>query len=155
MPIHTSKMTKWCFKGALVLALLSIGTTPGIALDKFSQMFGTAISGYDTVAYHTEGRAVKGKAEFSHEWNDANWYFASAKSRDLFAADPERYAPQFGGYCTGSLSYGMVVQANPTIFKIIDGKLYFANSVKRSRSFQDQKAIKRAHKEWATFNKEN
>ena len=151
----TSKMKNWCFKGALVLALLTIGTTPGIALDKFSQTFGTAISEYDTVAYHTEGRAVKGKAEFSYEWNDANWYFASAENRDLFAADPERYAPQFGGYCTGSLSYGMVVQANPTIFKIIDGKLYFANSVKRSKAFQDQRAIKRAHKEWATFNKEN
>ncbi len=60
--------------------------------------FGVAIKGYDTVAYHTEGRAVKGKSEFSHEWNDAKWHFASAKNRDLFAAAPERYAPKYGGY---------------------------------------------------------
>lgn len=60
--------------------------------------FGVAIKGYDTVAYHTEGRAIKGMSEYSHEWNDARWYFASAQNRDLFAADPERYAPQYGGY---------------------------------------------------------
>ncbi len=91
------KMKKWCFAGALVLALLTIGTTPGIAFGKFNQTFGTAIGGYDTVAYHTENLAVKGKSEFSYEWNDAEWHFASTENRDLFATDPERYAPQFGG----------------------------------------------------------
>ena len=60
--------------------------------------FGVAIKGYDTVAYHTERHAVKGKKDFSYEWNDAKWLFASAKNRDLFAANPERYAPQYGGY---------------------------------------------------------
>jgi hypothetical protein len=60
--------------------------------------FGVGIKGYDTVSYHTEGRAVKGKSEFSFKWNDAKWLFASAGNRDLFAADPERYAPQYGGY---------------------------------------------------------
>jgi hypothetical protein len=60
--------------------------------------FGVAIKGYDTVAYHTEGRAVKGKSEISYTWNDAKWYFAKAENRDLFAADPKRYAPQYGGY---------------------------------------------------------
>jgi YHS domain-containing protein len=93
-----SKMQKWCFKGALVLALLTIGITPGIAFDKFNQTFGIAIHGYDTVAYHTENRAVKGESEFSYEWNDAEWHFASAKNRNLFAADPDRYAPQYGGF---------------------------------------------------------
>jgi YHS domain-containing protein len=63
-----------------------------------TNVFGVAIKGYDTVAYHTENRAVKGKSQFSHKWNDAKWYFASAENRDLFAADPERYAPQYGGY---------------------------------------------------------
>ena len=94
----TPKMKKWCFTGVLVLALLAVGTTPGIAFDKFNQAFGIAIHGYDTVAYHTENRAVKGKIEFAYEWNDAEWHFASAENRDLFAADPEQYAPQYGGY---------------------------------------------------------
>ncbi len=60
--------------------------------------FGVAIKGYDTVAYHTESRAVKGKSEFSYEWTDAKWLFVSAGNRELFAADPERFAPQYGGY---------------------------------------------------------
>ena len=94
----TPKMKRWFFIGALVLALLTVGTTSGIAFDKFNQTFGIAIHGYDTVAYHTVNRAVKGKSEFSYEWNDAEWHFASAKNRDLFAADPDRYAPQYGGY---------------------------------------------------------
>ena len=63
-----------------------------------STFFGVAIKGYDTVAYHTEGRAVKGQRKYSHKWNDAKWYFTSAENRDLFAADPVRYAPQYGGY---------------------------------------------------------
>ena len=61
-------------------------------------LFGVAINGYDTVAYHTEGRAVKGNSKMSHKWNDAKWYFASQAHRDLFIKDPERYAPQYGGY---------------------------------------------------------
>ena len=60
--------------------------------------FGIAIKGYDTVAYHTEKRAVKGRKEISYEWNDAKWLFASTGNRDLFASDPERYATQYGGY---------------------------------------------------------
>ena len=60
--------------------------------------FGVAIKGYDPVAYFTEGEAVKGKKEFSHSWNEAKWYFASANNRDRFASDPEHYAPQYGGY---------------------------------------------------------
>ncbi len=63
-----------------------------------STFFGVAIKGYDTVAYHTEGRAIKGQRKYAHKWNDAKWYFTSAENRDLFVADPERYAPQYGGY---------------------------------------------------------
>ena len=63
-----------------------------------STFFGVAIKGYDTVAYHTEGRAVKGQRKYSHRWNDAKWYFTNAENRDLFIADPEKYAPQYGGY---------------------------------------------------------
>jgi hypothetical protein len=72
-----------------------------------------AIRGYDTVAYFTEGRAVKGKPEFEHAWQEARWLFASAEHRDLFASDPERYAPRFGGYCTGGLSLGYMIQPIP------------------------------------------
>jgi YHS domain-containing protein len=83
----------------LVSALFILWSSVGSAFDKVNQtFFGTAIKGYDTVAYHTEGRAVKGKSRYSYKWNDAKWHFANAENRDLFAANPERYAPQYGGY---------------------------------------------------------
>jgi len=85
--------------GFLAVAFLLNWTATGIAFEKVNQTFwGVAIKGYDTVAYHTEGRAVKGHRKYSHTWNDAKWYFSSAENRNLFAADPERYAPQYGGY---------------------------------------------------------
>lgn len=90
---------KWCSKGIVVLTFLMIGILPAIAFDEVSKSkSGVAIRGYDTVAFHTDKRAVKGKKEFSYLWNDATWYFKSAENRDLFAADPLQYAPQFGGY---------------------------------------------------------
>jgi len=83
----------------LVASTVILFTSTGMAFDEVNtNFFGVAIKGYDTVAYHSEGRAVKGKSEFSHKWNDAKWYFSSAENKDLFAADPERYAPQYGGY---------------------------------------------------------
>ena len=81
-----------------MLAFLTMGISPGMAIEKVSKSkSGVAIRGLDTVAFHTEKRAVKGKKEFSYQWNDAAWHFKSAENRDLFAAEPLRYAPQFGG----------------------------------------------------------
>ena len=59
---------------------------------------GIAIKGYDPVAYFTEGKAVEGMKKYQHEWQDAKWRFASQAHLDLFRANPEKYAPQYGGY---------------------------------------------------------
>ena len=84
---------------ALVALVLISPINIAMAFDKVNEtFFGVAIKGYDTVAYHTEGRAVKGTSEYTYKWNDAKWYFSSAENKNLFAADPERYAPQYGGY---------------------------------------------------------
>lgn len=94
----TAQIKKWCFTGVVVLAFLTIGISPAIAVDKsFKSKSKVAIRGLDAVAFHTEKRAVKGKKEFSYQWKDAEWYFKSAENRDLFASDPLRFAPQFGG----------------------------------------------------------
>ncbi|HSF94106.1 MAG TPA: YHS domain-containing (seleno)protein [Thermohalobaculum sp.] len=85
---------------------------------------GHAIKGYDAVAYFTEGAPREGRAEFSYEWMDATWLFASAAHRDAFAADPERYAPQFGGYCAYAVAKGNPAPADPNIWAIVDDKLY-------------------------------
>ncbi len=83
-----------------------------------------AIYGYDTVAYFTEGKPVQGKDEFEQVWEDARWKFSSATNRELFKANPERYAPQFGGYCAGGLAVGEYANGDPNLFTIVDGKLY-------------------------------
>jgi len=86
---------------------------------------GIAILGYDPVAYFTMGRAMKGSERFAHTWLGAPWYFASSKHRGLFAADPIRYAPQFGGYCADGVAYGQsTANIDPEAWRIIDGKLY-------------------------------
>ena len=99
MPNLNLNRSKWRFSALLVAVFVFTGVNSVAALDKINQnFFGVAIKGYDTVAYHTERRAVKGSKKFSHEWNDAKWYFSSAENRDLFVAEPERFAPQYGGY---------------------------------------------------------
>ena len=79
-------------------ATMIVSTPATSAEDIFVDVLGVAIKGYDPVAYFTEGDAVKGSEEFVHYWNEAEWHFASAAHRDLFAAAPERYAPNHSGF---------------------------------------------------------
>lgn len=96
---NLSKTGKQALMIALAASAIITVASDAMAVDKVNKTaFGVAIQGYDPVAYHTENRAVKGKSDFSYNWNDAVWYFVTAANRDLFAADPERYAPQYGGY---------------------------------------------------------
>jgi YHS domain-containing protein len=85
---------------------------------------GVAIKGVDVVAYFTDSKMVMGKPEFKHQWNGAEWHFSSAEHRDLFAKEPARYVPQFGGYCAWAVSNNYTAPVDPGAWKIIDGKLY-------------------------------
>lgn len=91
---------------------------------------GLAIKGYDPVAYFTDGKPVEGSSDFTFTWRDARWRFASAEHRDLFVAEPERYAPQFGGYCAWAVSQGDTADIDPKVWKIVDGRLYLNYSHK-------------------------
>ncbi len=94
-----SKITQRVLPITMFALVTIMVTTSSMAFDKVNKTsLGVAIKGYDTVAYHTENRAVKGNSEFSYNWNEAIWYFYTAENRDMFAADPEHYAPQYGGY---------------------------------------------------------
>lgn len=85
---------------------------------------GIAIRGTDPVAYFTQGEPVSGSAEYTYDWNGATWQFASAEHRDLFAANPEQYAPEYGGYCAWAVSQGYTASIDPEAWKIVDGQLY-------------------------------
>ncbi len=110
---------------ALGLLLLVALPTRALAIDPvFSSWRGLAIRGYDPVAYFSDGRPVEGSGEHSFEWKGATWRFASAENRKRFAADPQRYAPQYGGYCAYAVAHGTTAATDPEAWRIVDDKLY-------------------------------
>jgi YHS domain-containing protein len=116
-----------CMGIAFALLLgASLHARPAIAggIINSSLLGGVAIDGYDPVAYFAEGKPVEGSSDFEYEWMGATWRFASAADRDQFAADPEKYAPQYGGYCAYAVSQGATADIDPDAWHIEDGKLY-------------------------------
>ncbi len=83
-----------------------------------------AIRGADPVAYFTMGEAVAGLPQYEYEWNGATWRFSSAANKEAFKAEPEAFAPAYGGYCAKAMSEGNVASVDPRAWKIVDGKLY-------------------------------
>ncbi|MFW7526219.1 YHS domain-containing (seleno)protein [Vibrio ostreicida] len=113
-----------------------------------------ALSGYDTVAYFTQGKPVKGDSQFQTEYQDANWYFASQEHLDAFKADPERYAPQYGGYCAWAVSAkNDFASADPKQWAIVDGKLYLNYDAEVKSWWDDDRSghIKQADINWPTL----
>jgi YHS domain-containing protein len=118
-------MRAWLGVLLLVLAASGFATAAAAGGVVNSSFLGSvAIEGTDPVAYFTEGKPVAGSSEFEHDWMGATWRFASAKNRDLFAADPEKYAPQYGGYCAWAVSQGYTAKIDPEAWSIVDDKLY-------------------------------
>ena len=110
---------------------LTFAKTPAVDAED-----GVAVDGTDVVAYFTEGRPVAGKAAFSHDWNGATWWFSSAANRDAFAANPEAYAPQYGGYCAYAVSEGYTASTTPKAWRVEDGKLYLNYSRRVQRIWE-------------------
>lgn len=84
----------------------------------------TAIVGYDPVAYFTDGKPIKGTDSYVYEWKGAKWKFASQDHLDKFKADPDKYAPQYGGYCAYGVANDHLVSIEPDKFTVLNGKLY-------------------------------
>jgi YHS domain-containing protein len=84
----------------------------------------TGAGGYDVVAYFREGKPVAGASRFSHEWQGATWRFASAANRDAFAAEPEKFAPAYGGHCAWAAAQGYKAKGDPQHWRIVDGRLF-------------------------------
>ena len=114
-----------------------------------------AIKGYDPVAFYEQSKPMKGSPEFTHEWNGATWRFGSAKTRDLFMMDPEKYAPQYGGYCAWAVSNNYTADIDPEAWKIMDGKLYlnYSKDVQKKWEPEAQKRIADADRNWPGLHK--
>ena len=111
---------------------------------------GVAIQGTDPVAYFREGKLVRGNSQFQHEWKGAIWHFSSSQNRDLFAGNPEKYAPQYGGYCAYAVSRGYVAPIDPAAWTIVEGKLYlnFSLQVRDVWAKDIPGNIAKANKNW-------
>lgn len=116
---------------------------------------GVALKGYDAVAYFQQNQPVKGSSQFSFKWMDATWLFSSAANRDQFAADPPRYAPQYGGYCSYAVSQGHTAPIDPDAWRIIDGKLYlnYSKGVQKTWEKDTTGYIQKADQNWPGLHK--
>lgn len=99
-----------------------------------------AIYGYDTVAYFTSNKAIKGDDAFTIQWRGADWYFSSQAHLDLFESEPEKYAPQYGGYCAYAMATGDFVGIDEDAFVIDNGKLYLNYSASVQQKWLANKA---------------
>lgn len=126
---------------ATATATRVLAATPPVYMDRK----GVAIDGSDAVAYFTDGKPVRGTTAFTHSWKGATWRFASAANRDTFAANPEAWAPQYGGYCAWAVSEGYTASTVPEAWKIVDGRLFLNYSRRFQRRWErDQDARIRA-----------
>lgn len=109
-----------------------------------------AIHGYDPVAYFNESKPVKGDKKYSLSWNAATWYFANQKNLDAFKASPEKFAPQYGGYCAYGLADGHKAPTDPEAWLIADGKLYlnYNKAVQKMWKQKQAEYIETANKKW-------
>lgn len=147
------------FIAPLMVALTLLVVAPGLAMaeSKIYSKSGKAISGADPVAYFAEGKYVEGKGDFTHEWKGAKWYFSSAANRDAFASSPDKYAPQYGGYCAWAVSKGATAKTEPDSWKIVNGKLYLnynKDIQERWESAGPEKLIPVSDKNWETISKD-
>lgn len=107
-----------------VIALMAMQVALGQAAPVFSTK-GKAIKGYDPVAFFLQKAAIKGFDSLTYSWNSANWYFSSQENLTKFTQQPEKYAPQYGGYCAYGCSQGHKAPTETDTWTIVDDKLYF------------------------------
>ena len=115
-----------------------------------SKLSSLAIKGYDPVSYFTQGKAIKGEKQFQYEYQGAKWRFSNKENLDHFIANPEAYAPQFGGYCAWAVSQGYTANTDPEAWKIVHGKLYlnYNKSVQQKWEKEAEVLIVKGNKNW-------
>jgi YHS domain-containing protein len=114
-------ITAFFLMATLVVSPVATAKQDQISTGVFSR---TGASGYDVVAYHLEAKALEGSKAFATKYKGAEWRFVSAAHRATFIANPDKYVPQYGGYCAWAVSQGSTAPSDPKIWKIVDSKLY-------------------------------
>lgn len=135
---------------AIGLIMLAASSLSFAGADTETDANGVILAGYDAVSYFTENAAIEGSAEYTAVHNDAIYRFSSAQNRDLFSANPEKYAPQYGGFCAYGAALGKKFDVNGKAFEIVDGKLYVNKNEDVYETWVEDKAenIVDADKQW-------
>lgn len=150
------KTTRTLIAAAAFATLVTAAGT-ALAVDEYNVSSGTTLSGAgvglrgtDAVALATGLDVTPGMAEFTVEHNGVAYYFASEETMQQFAADPQRYLPQYGGYCAFGVAIGLKLDANPHLADIVDGKLYvFLNEVAFAKYLEDKEGtLAQAEANW-------
>jgi hypothetical protein len=119
-----------------IAGLLFIFSSLSIAGEQYTKR-GYAVSGYDPVAYFTIGEPTKGDKNISADWNESKWLFSTEEHKTLFLANPEKYAPAYDGHCAFAAGIGKKVSAKPTLWKIIDDRLFLNFSKAANKRWLD------------------
>ncbi|MDJ0956016.1 MAG: YHS domain-containing (seleno)protein [Arenicellales bacterium] len=116
-----------------------------------------AIKGYDPVAYFTEGKPMEGTEDHAIKWLGAKWRFATAEHKEMFAASPVKYAPQYGGHCATGMAIhgGLTKDIDPEAWAIIDGKLYLNYSKETQKLMTEGMATpEKADAKWEKYDED-
>ena len=145
----TARRVAWVF---VLFSMITLSSYSQADKDPVFARWGVAIKGYDTVAYHLEQQPVKGSSEFTAPWNGATWRFKNAANRDRFIANPERWAPRYGGYCAWAVSNNYTAGTDPEAWSIVNNRLYLNYSVRVRETWarDTQGNIRRADANWPT-----
>ena len=122
---------------AVALSIPSLRAETPTRVDEICKTInGVALEGYDPVTYFTLGKPAVGVKEITTTWRGATWRFVSAENRDLFVSNPDKYAPQYGGYCAWGVSQGMLMTGDPECWEMVSGKLYLTQSAELCNTFK-------------------
>jgi YHS domain-containing protein len=140
---------------SIFLVSLAVSATVFSQTSKFNNTKGIAIGGYDVVAYFSQKKATEGSSKYTFDWDGSKWQFSSPANLDSFKLSPEKYAPQFGGYCAYGCSESHLAPTDPEAFTILDNKLYlnYNKKVKEMWIKDTNNRIRLATEYWSTLNK--
>lgn len=134
----------------IIFVLISQHSSAAVSVTKN----GVAIGGYDPVAYFTLKEAIKGDPKIRHKnEEEIYWLFSSEENKQIFLANPDKYLPEYGGFCAFAMGYRVKAQADPRIFTIHDKKLYLNQSAAVRKKWLKKKdtLIKLADSYWPRF----
>ena len=146
-------MQKFAKVSAVSIAAI-LAASSAMAVDEHYIDGAAVVGGYDVVAYHTMGKPTEGSAEFSADYQGATWHFASAENLEMFTADPAKFAPAYGGWCSAGASKGKKVPTKPDLWAIVDGQLYLNSSPKAHNDLflaDTETVIRKGETNWKTI----